>query len=82
MDIIPQHPPRMADVTTNESVPYRTAREEIKEYLMEWLTSANDIELFEKVYAEVLEDLLVELVNEAKHVESIRQRVSSSRPMS
>lgn len=72
----------MAHVTTNESTPYRTARDEIKDMLETWLTNANDVELFETIYAEVLEDLLVELVNEAKHVESIRQRVSSSRSMS
>lgn len=72
----------MAHVTTNESVPYRTAREEIKDMLETWLTSANDVELFEQVYSEVLEDLLVELVNEAKQVESIRKRVCSPHPMS
>ena len=52
---------------------------EIKEYLSVWLQSACDIHQFEGIYAEVLEDLLVDLVAEAKEVESIRQRVLKAR---
>ena len=74
----------MAHVTTSDDSALQVdiLKAEIKEYLSVWLQSPCDIHQFEGIYAEVLEDLLVELVAEAKEVESIRQRVLKARTVS
>ena len=74
----------MAHVTTSDDSVLQTdlIKSEIKNVLSGWLQSACDVHQFEGIYADVLEDLLVDLVNEAKDVEAIRQRVLKARTVS
>lgn len=50
-------------------------RSELKENLQSWLETANDVKVFHQVYLEVLSELLVDRVNDAKQIEDYRQRI-------
>lgn len=71
MGSISLNPNRMANVTGNTMDP----RDELKEDLHSWLETADDVKVFHQVYLEVLSELLVDRVKDAKRIEEYRQRI-------
>ncbi len=71
MGSISLNPNRMANVTGDTMDP----RDELKADLHSWLETANDVKVFHQVYLEVLSELLVDRVKDAKRIEEYRQRI-------
>ncbi len=79
MGSFPLYPYRMANVTSNMSM---DPKEELKENLHSWLETANDVKVFHQVYLEVLSELIVDRVNDAKRIEEYRQRILAAHSVS
>lgn len=77
MGSISLNPNRMANVTGDTMDP----RDELKEDLHSWLETADDVKVFHQVYLEVLSELLVDRVKDAKRIEEYRQRILEAHPV-
>ena len=67
----------MANVTGDIIDP----RDALKSDIMDWITCADDIKVFHEIYLEVLSELYVDQVTDAKRVDYYREQLSEAHSM-
>lgn len=77
MGSFPLYSNRMANVTGDIIDP----RDALKSDIMDWITCADDIKVFHEIYLEVLSELYVDQVTDAKRVDYYREQLSEAHSM-
>ena len=77
MGSFPLYSNRMANVTGDIIDP----RDALKSDIQDWITCADDIKVFHEVYLEVLSELYVDQVTDAKRVDYYREQLFEAHSM-
>lgn len=56
-------------------------RSELKENLHSWLETLDDVKVFHQVYLEVLSELLIDRVEDARRIEGYRELLLEAHPL-